>query len=248
MLSLVTLPCLLSFGCTLDQATTADIEGAEHNPYDAEPGVGPAGATNPPGYVAPMGDEGLITDKACGTRPDFAGSTVVIGSGFWGFWDDCFDWCPVDSFPYAANVRSESAQGSGDDTAINGLSLHCYNRFTAAFTEYITGRQGDYGTWHSTGTTYPYHVNNPIKGGGMKIESPQGSGDDTAANSIKISDLEGGSPTHLSSATGWGTWNTLSSFNCPGSTVACGIKAREEFADDDDNTAINGVEFACCHF
>jgi hypothetical protein len=248
MQSIAASMCLAALGCAFEPATQEDIEGAQLNAFDPEPGASPAGATNPPGYVAPLGDEGFVTDKACGSRGDFAQSTVVIGSGHWGTWAECFDWCPVDSWPYAANVRSESSQGSADDTAINSISLHCYNRFTGAFTEYITSSQGIFGAWQATGTTHPYYLSNPIKGGGMKIEAPQGSGDDTAANSVKISDFEGGSPTHLISATGWGSWNTLSSFNCPGSTAVCGVKTRMEWAGPNDETRLNGIEFACCHF
>ncbi|CAM4664091.1 unnamed protein product [Leuciscus chuanchicus] len=72
----------------------------------------------------------------------------------------------------------------------------------------------------------------------LRVESPQGSGDDTAANNIKFkcsggAVLEGGSTT-------WGDWGEWSPM-CEGKGI-CGIQTRiEEPQGLGDDTALNDV-------
>jgi hypothetical protein len=46
------------------------------------------------------------------------------GDGFWGEWSG-WQWCPPGSYVGGLNVRIESDQGGGDDTAMNGIRVVC---------------------------------------------------------------------------------------------------------------------------
>jgi len=183
-------------------------------------------------------------EKACTSRGDWT-QTITIGSGSWGSWG-CMDFCPNDSFVYNIQLRSEGSQGSGDDTALNGVSMGCFNRFNGAFTGNVNSTIGQYGGWLAGANTSPFATNNPVVGGQMRIEAPQGSGDDTAANALSFRALNGvfSTPT---AATSWGSWGGVSS--CGAGRAVCGISTRVEASQgSSDDTMLNGVQFACCNF
>jgi hypothetical protein len=189
----------------------------------------------------PKGD----TTKACASRPDVAGS-VALGTGSWGSYQACYSFCPAGSFAYAATLRSEVGQGLGDDSALNGISIDCYNRSTGAYTGSITSNAGFWGTWGTRAVTNPYMTNNPFVGGQMKIEAPQGVDDDTAANAINLLAANGNWSTP-SANTGWGSWGTVR--QCPGGQAICGVNTRVESPQGGgDDTALNGISVACCTF
>ena len=150
------------------------------------------------------------------------------------------------SFPYGAYLRSESSQGIGDDTALNGIQLDCYDRFSGVYMGFTTSQIGLWGTWGARAVTDPYVVGNPIIGGWMKVETPQGAGDDTAANAVQLLALSGTS-SNPPVNTGWGSWQPLRT--CAAGQAVCGINTRVEGSQGaGDDTSLNGIALACCTF
>lgn len=186
------------------------------------------------------------TEKGCTIPRSDVTAYITIGSGSWGSWQGCYEYCPAGTFAYTVALRSEPTQGSGDDTAMNGIKFQCYNRSNGIYQGYITSNPGYWGDWLPSAKTYPYTVSNPIVGGKMKIESPQGDGDDTAANAVQMKS-KNGVWIQPDSNTAWGSWNTETS--CPSGTAVCGVNTRVESQQGSgDDTALNGVALACCSF
>lgn len=195
-------------------------------------------------FAAPQGTDGDTT-KACATRPDLA-SSFSLANGSWGSWQACYQLCPAGAFAYGTYLRSESSQGIGDDTALNGIQLDCYDRFSGAYMGFVTSQLGPWGTWGPRAVTNPYVVGNPIVGGQMLVESPQGAGDDTAANAVVLLALNG-TISQPPVNTGWGSWQPLRA--CPTGQAVCGVNTRVEASQGaGDDTSLNGIAFACCTF
>jgi len=188
-----------------------------------------------------------MTEKGCPIpRSDVVGYRT-IGSGTWGSWQECYEFCPAGTYAYSVALRSEPTQGSGDDTAMNGIRLQCYNRSNGAYQGYITSHTGYWGNWLARVVTNPFAAGNPIVGGKMKIEPPQGSRtDDTAANAVQMKSRNG-VWIQPDANTAWGSWNGETS--CPSNSAVCGVKTRvEPTQGNGDDTALNGVALACCQF
>jgi hypothetical protein len=197
-----------------------------------------------PELATPTGE----SQKSCATRNDFA-HLMNLHAGIWGNWAPCIDFCPPDSFAYGVNVKSEAPQGgSADDTAANAISLHCFNRYSGVFTDFVESSQGPWGGWFPT-TYCPNGMSNPLNGGQLLTEAPQGSGDDTVVNRIAVSCKQfSGFPYDVQANTSWGAWTGL--VNCPTGTQVCGIKTRVLGSQGSgvDDSALNGVDFACCNY
>ncbi|KXZ43626.1 hypothetical protein GPECTOR_85g356 [Gonium pectorale] len=79
----------------------------------------------------------------------------------------------------------------------------------------------------------------------MRLESTQGWGDDTAANSVVFTcSNQKGTDTNAHSGF-WGSWTGWT--YCPGNSYICGLQVRIESPGGDD-TAFNGLRIACCGF
>jgi hypothetical protein len=50
--------------------------------------------------------------------------TPAVTAIFWGDWGD-IHYCPNNGWAVGFALKTESPQGSGDDTALNGISLLC---------------------------------------------------------------------------------------------------------------------------
>lgn len=180
----------------------------------------------------------------CSFRSDYV-TTVTLGEGYWGAWPECFDWCPEAggrSFAYSLWLRTEPSQGSNDDTGLNSVALDCYNQSNWAYRGFIDSYVQFFGSW----TDPAVCATHPITGGEIRIETPQGGGDDTAANDVEAQCGNGQwlAPTTYTS---WGTWRGF--VGCPTGTAVCGMKTRVEAnLGGQDDTALNGVQFACCNF
>ena len=147
--------------------------------------------------------------------------------------------CPENQFVFGYRLRSEAFQESGDDTALNDIELHCA----------LKGNVGGYTTIHSSYTTYgsfkgyKYCGDNPVIGFDMKIESKQGSGDDTAANKVDLYCKNGGSIS-AETATSWGKWTPK--LMCPSGMAVNGLSTRVESKQGGgDDTALNGLKLYC---
>jgi len=197
-------------------------------------------------YPAPTEDAtDRIEQKDCTIgRDDVFGWDISLGNGHFGAWATCYSMCPANSFVYSVQVKSEPKRGSGDDTAMNGIRFACYDRTTGGYRGWIESYVDDYGSWMGWVNSNPYSTANPFIAGNLKIEAKQGSGDDTAANKIRMNALSG-TVAEPPANTDWGTWAALG--KCPVNTAVCGFKTRIDF-DSGDNTALNGAQVACCTF
>ncbi|XP_075433796.1 vitelline membrane outer layer protein 1-like [Ascaphus truei] len=160
----------------------------------------------------------------------------VSNGGQWGDWGP-LQTCPDGSHAKAFSLKVEGGQGDGDDTALNGIRLHCVSRNNIDENS-IQSTEGPWGSW-----TSPVRCpNGNLIAFSLRVETPQGDGDDTAANNImfKCSDesiLEG-------SGLSWGTYGPWSPFCEIG---ICGIRTKVEGPQGDgDDTALNDVQFTCC--
>jgi len=196
-------------------------------------------------YPAVTSDAG-VTEKGCTIPRSDVAAYITIGSGSWGSWQQCYEFCPADTFAYAVILRSEPGQGGGDDTAMNGIAIACYNRWNGAYQGYVTSHAGYWGDWVEWAFVNPANTGNPFVSGRMKIESPQGIGDDTAANIAQLKCMNG-VWIQPDAHTSWGSWNSETA--CPSGTAICGVKTRVESQQGGgDDTALNGTAFACCSF
>lgn len=189
---------------------------------------------------------------ACPSRSDIAPvlSNPIMGEGPWGSWEACYHYCPEGSFAYGLRLKSEPSLGSGgDDTALNGVKLRCWNPSTGAFVREEAAAESPWGEYLDYAECSAW--SEPLAGGQMRIEASQGGGDDTSANELigwcHDPQLSSGPlitpPTH----THWGTLGSIRS--CPIGSAVCGVRTkREPSLGGGDDTAVNGVQFRCCDF
>lgn len=172
------------------------------------------------------------------TRSDYR-SEMLLHEGLYGNnWSTA--WCPEGTYAAGFRQRVEPSQGSGDDTALNAISLSCASASSArSFT--ITPHPGEWGDW-SNYASCP--AGGFARGGQLKFESSQAGGDDTAANSIRLQCDGGVATADLEGK--WGTWYPMQT--CPIGSAVCGISVRFETRQGDrDDTALNGVKLYCCN-
>ncbi|XP_016380009.1 vitelline membrane outer layer protein 1 homolog [Sinocyclocheilus rhinocerous] len=132
----------------------------------------------------------------------------------------------------------------GDDTALNGISLHCVESkgSSNSYHDYASV-QSDVGSW-GRWTDIKWCPSGFLTAFQLRVESSQGDGDDTAANNIMFKCSRGsllqGDGTH------WGDWGDWSQ-TCEGEGI-CGIKTQiEEPQGRGDDTALNDVLMFCCN-
>uniref|UniRef100_A0A8C5MBE6 Vitelline membrane outer layer protein 1 homolog n=1 Tax=Leptobrachium leishanense TaxID=445787 RepID=A0A8C5MBE6_9ANUR len=100
--------------------------------------------------------------------------TITSSVGQWGDWKPV-QWCPS-GYLQAFCLRVEGSQGRGDDTAANNIKFKCSSG------EIIEGNGlhwGNYGAWSDT-------CHQGINGLNIKLEKPQGDGDDTSVNDVQF--------------------------------------------------------------
>lgn len=114
---------------------------------------------------------------------------VELNPGIWGSWKSNV-MCDQDFYITGAQVKLETARGSGDDTVMNGLRIRCKNikLDTANRTKNLEyGGWGDWQSWVEYSSSY-------VCGGQVRFESDQGSGDDTALNGLRLKFCKYGKP------------------------------------------------------
>ena len=164
-------------------------------------------------------------------------SVLTVSNGMsWGSWGDQ-DMCPSGTYAAGFSLRVEP-HINGDDTALNGIRLHCLypSRVSGAN---VVSNAGHWGEW----TDIKWCPSGFLKAFQLRVESAQGKGDDTAANNIRFSCSDGVVLT--GDGTGWGDWGDWSS--ACGGTGICGIKTLVEGPQGKgDDTALNDAQMYCC--
>lgn len=171
---------------------------------------------------------------------------AVIGpfGGPWGEWRSQ-EMCPHGTFAFGFAHQVEGKQGSGDDTALNGIRLRCGSypdpgQTTAGLATSGTGIWGDWSEFRSCEDDFVTAVT-------MRIEDWQKEGDDTAAVDIQFR-CRGGTVLSVPPDLDWGKWKAWQ--ECPDNTAICGIQTKVEprGGGNFDDTALNDAKFVCCSF
>ncbi|XP_062830655.1 vitelline membrane outer layer protein 1-like [Anolis carolinensis] len=160
----------------------------------------------------------------------------VENGGPWGYWGKR-EYCSLGhATGFALKVEPYQGGKEGqDDTSLNGIRLLCKDD------SFISSMVGKWGAWSEIHQCKPP---NKLVSFSLRVEMPQGFGDDTAVNNIRFlcsdtSVLEGNSHE-------WGHFGPWSPA-CPGSTFICGIQTKVEISQEsEDDTSLNDVKFFCC--
>ncbi|KAF4099049.1 vitelline membrane outer layer protein 1-like [Onychostoma macrolepis] len=172
-------------------------------------------------------------------RPYISELTVTKGAS-WGTWGQK-DMCPIGTYAAGFSLTVEY-RTPGDDTALNGIRLHCSVPSSTTSSSYSATVQSSVGRWGVL-TSKQFCPSGFLTGFQLRVESYQGRGDDTAANNInfRCSDgrvLEGHGEE-------WGTWGDWSK-TCEGKGI-CGLQTLVEAPQGTgDDTALNNVRMYCC--
>lgn len=112
----------------------------------------------------------------CRNRSGQQVATISPHAGYWGQWVESA-YCPQGAFFTQFRLKVESRQFSADDTSANSIAFRCNN---AGYYEVPGGSWGSYGPWRGG------YANEAVCGIQVKVESPQGPGDDTALNDVRL--------------------------------------------------------------
>ncbi|XP_043090327.1 vitelline membrane outer layer protein 1-like [Puntigrus tetrazona] len=162
--------------------------------------------------------------------------------GSWGFKDIC----PTGKYAAGFSLKVEKlSHGFWDDnTALNGIRLHCIDPSKGLSKSYenydsVQSNVGSWGQW----TGIKWCPSGFLTAFQLRVEPSQGIEDDSAANNIRFrcsdgSVLEG-------DGTAWGHWGSWSD-TCGGKWI-CGIMTQVEDPQGiGDDTALNDVWMICC--
>ena len=106
---------------------------------------------------------------------------VIQWKGRWGRFPSSPKLCSEGSFVFGYRLRSESNQGSRDDTALNDIELYCREPLNDKDTVKIWSNYLEYGSWSSDENCDSGLLGmNPVVGFDVKEQGYQGYGDDTA--------------------------------------------------------------------
>uniref|UniRef100_A0A673HGR3 Vitelline membrane outer layer protein 1-like n=1 Tax=Sinocyclocheilus rhinocerous TaxID=307959 RepID=A0A673HGR3_9TELE len=190
-----------------------------------------------------------VSVESTGTRSErsidrrYRSELTVPNGGRWGSWGQR-EMCPTGTYAAGFSLKVEDPIGRGDDTALNGIRLHCVDLFQGSSHSYhdYASVQSDVGSW-GRWTDIKWCPSGFLTAFQLRVEKSQGDGDDTAANNIMFKCSRGsllqGDSTH------WGDWGPWSQ-TCEGKGI-CGIKTQiEEPQGRGDDTALNDVRMFCC--
>ncbi|XP_052443446.1 vitelline membrane outer layer protein 1 [Carassius gibelio] len=189
-----------------------------------------------------------VSVESAGTRSersvdrDYRSLLTVTNGGGWGSWGQR-EMCPAGTYAAGFSLKVEDPI-NGDDTALNGIRLHCINTIQSSSHLHhsyssVSSDVGSWGRW----TDIKWCPSGFLASFQLRVESFQADGDDTAANNILFrcsrgSFLKGG-------GTNWGDWGTWSD-SCEGKGI-CGLKTRIEAPQGrGDDTALNDMIMYCC--
>ncbi|KAK2872220.1 hypothetical protein Q8A67_022117 [Cirrhinus molitorella] len=126
---------------------------------------------------------------------------TVPNGGSWGSWGQR-EMCPSGTYAAGFSLKVEDSVGDGDDTALNGIRLHCVNTPKGSSNAYhdYSSIQSDVGSW-GRWTDIKWCPSGFLTAFQLRVERPQGNGDDTAANNIMFKCTQG---SLQGDGTGWG--------------------------------------------
>ncbi|KAM6163999.1 vitelline membrane outer layer protein 1 homolog [Rhynchocyon petersi] len=174
-----------------------------------------------------------------GDLRSFSSVIEVTNGGPWGEWA-WPEMCPDGFFAGGFSLKVEPPRGiSRDDTALNGIRLHCTRGDAERNTHVVESRSGRWGAWSepmwcpSRGFLVAFS---------LRVDGPSTLGDKTAANNVRFrcsdgAELEG-------PGLSWGEFGDWSG-SCP--KGMCGLQTKiQEPRGLLDDTALNDVRFLCC--
>ncbi|XP_056113734.1 vitelline membrane outer layer protein 1-like [Rhinichthys klamathensis goyatoka] len=171
--------------------------------------------------------------------------TVKVSNGMdWGWWSSA-EICPSGTYAAGFSLRVEPYSDGywADNTALNGIRLHCINRTSSQRPyEYYSSIQSNIGSW-GWWKDLKWCPSGYLTSFQLKVESHQGIEDDTSVNNIRFKCSQGS--LLMGDGTKWGDWGHWSP-SCKGTGI-CGIKTRIEKPQGmGDDTALNDVIMYCC--
>ncbi|XP_064223682.1 vitelline membrane outer layer protein 1 homolog [Aotus nancymaae] len=162
----------------------------------------------------------------------------VTNGGPWGDWA-WPEMCPDGFLARGFSLKVEPSQGRGDDTALNGIRLHCALRNALGNAHVIESKSGRWGEWSKPlwcpGSGF-------LVAFSLRVEPPIGRGDDTAANNVRFRCSDG------KELEGPGlSWGDFGDWSPPCAKGVCGLQTKIEGPlGSGDDTALNDVLFFCC--
>ncbi|XP_068130018.1 vitelline membrane outer layer protein 1-like [Hyperolius riggenbachi] len=167
----------------------------------------------------------------------------VPNGGQWGEWGPV-EWCPCGYRVRGFSLKVEERQRVEDDTALNGIRLHCVNRTDPDMVESktiytIQSSEAPWGKW----TEIMWCPEGYILSFSMQVEPHRKGIDDTAANNFMF--LCSDYSVLLGPGLSWGHYGRWSGLCLNG---VCGIKTKvEQPQGTGDDTGLNDVQLACCN-
>ncbi|XP_073799719.1 vitelline membrane outer layer 1 homolog a isoform X1 [Danio rerio] len=165
---------------------------------------------------------------------------AVDNGGEWGSWGPA-EMCPWGSYARGFNLKvEESSPFSLDETSVNGIRLYCVSPDNVSnVVAVVQSKVSNWGEW----TPVDWCRSGFLKAFRLRVESPQGIEDDSAANNIMFRCSDGYELN--GDGTDWGDWGSWSK-TCQGKGI-CGIKTLVEGPQGIwDDTALNDAVMYCC--
>ncbi|KTG06959.1 hypothetical protein cypCar_00020876 [Cyprinus carpio] len=165
----------------------------------------------------------------------------------WGSWAQK-EMCPTGMYATGFSLKVADMWESllvGDNTALNGIRLHCINPSKSSsgpYEDYATV-QSDVGSWGKW-SDIKWCSSGFLTTFQLRVEPYKGIMDDTAANNIRFN-CSGNTEMLQGSGMSWGEWGEWSE-TCGGKGI-CGIETMVEQPQGvGDDTALNDMRMYCC--
>lgn len=175
---------------------------------------------------------GVVALLARCQADSFIESDNVTNWGTWGKMESC----PDDTFAFGFQLLSENPT-KDDNTALNGIRLHCRKQNGTSTFQRISSKQGVYGEWRTRyeckqGALTGFQLRVESFKEGSKKADKKKKHDQTATNNIRFqcTKASGDSTWMEGDGNTWGSWGL--EHNCPTNYAICGIKTQIEDHQD----------------